>query len=107
MGGLTSAPKAAGVSDCVISRIGTRMSGREPSTYTFDELGNGLTAASSTCAVAFRNFGFAFIDCAPREFRRRALKVGTHPSRFPTPALPVSGSEGLSHPATGCARTPA
>src|SRR5687767_13031408 len=77
MGGLTSAPKAAGVSDCVISRIGTRMSGREPSTYTFDELGNGLTAASSTCAVAFRNFGFAFIDCAPREFRRRALKVGT------------------------------
>src|SRR5437868_10689275 len=42
---------------CVISRIGTR----SPPTYSLRELGNGWIAASSTCAVAARNFGFAFM----------------------------------------------
>src|SRR3954465_12267871 len=55
----------AGVSDWLISRIGTWMSGREPATYTFREFGSGLTAASSTCAVALRNLGLAFM-LAPR-----------------------------------------
>src|SRR5688572_11295639 len=37
------------------------MSARDPVTYTLREFGSGLTAASSTCAVAFRNLGFAFM----------------------------------------------
>src|SRR5438270_4675646 len=42
---------------CVISRIGTRSA----PTYSSRELGNGWIAASSTCAVAARNFGLAFM----------------------------------------------
>src|SRR5438477_7960723 len=42
---------------CVISRIGTRSA----PTYSLRELGNGWIAASSTCAVAARNFGLAFM----------------------------------------------
>src|SRR5436190_5062110 len=42
---------------CVISRIGTRSA----PTYTLRELGSGWTAASSTCAVAARNLGLAFM----------------------------------------------
>jgi hypothetical protein len=49
------------VSLWLISRIGTRMSAREPCTYALRELGNGLIAASSTWAVTFKNLGFAFI----------------------------------------------
>src|SRR5436309_7490834 len=42
---------------CVISRIGTRSA----PTYSLRELGNGWIAASSTCAVAARNLGLAFM----------------------------------------------
>ena len=49
------------MSDCETSRIGTRMSGREPSTYTLRERGRGWTAASSTWAEAAMNFGLAFM----------------------------------------------
>src|SRR3954462_9291034 len=42
---------------CVISRIGTRSA----PTYSLRELGRGWTAASSTCAVAARNLGSAFM----------------------------------------------
>src|SRR6266513_518468 len=51
----------------MISRIGTRRSGREPSTYTLREFGSGLTAASSTCAVSARNFGLAFMALLVQE----------------------------------------
>src|ERR1700693_701865 len=61
MGGLASAPNAAGVSDCETSRMGTRMSRREPSKYTLRERGNGCTAASSTWAVVAMNLGWAFM----------------------------------------------
>src|SRR6266853_5621249 len=61
MAGFFSAPNEAGVSDWTISRIGTRRSRREPSTYTLREFGIGLTAASSTRAVSARNFGLAFM----------------------------------------------
>src|SRR3954471_1912637 len=64
-----------GVSAWLTSRIGTL---RSP-TYTLRELGSGLIAASSTWAVAARNFGLAFIA-------------------LPSAALPASGSKGLSHP---------
>ena len=37
-----------GVSAWLISRIGTRMSGREPALYTLREFGSGWMAASST-----------------------------------------------------------
>src|SRR3954466_6424496 len=46
-----------GVSDWLTSRMGTRSF----PTYTFRELGSGLIAASSTWAVAARNFGLAFM----------------------------------------------
>src|SRR3990172_1654763 len=47
MGGFFSdAPNRAGVSDCVISRIGTRISGREPSTWIFVEWGNAAVDRS-------------------------------------------------------------
>ena len=49
------------MSDCEISRIGTRRSGRDPSTYTLRERGRGWTAASSTWADAAMNFGLAFM----------------------------------------------
>src|SRR5205085_7899129 len=42
---------------CVISRIGTRSA----PTYSLRELGSGWIAASSTCAVAARNLGLAFM----------------------------------------------
>src|SRR5204863_5542426 len=42
---------------CVISRIGTRSA----PTYTLRELGSGWIAASSTCALAARNLGLAFM----------------------------------------------
>src|SRR5438034_9748080 len=61
MGGLFSIPNDAGVSDCTISRIGTRTSGREPSTNIFLELGSGCTAALSTCASRAKNRSLAFI----------------------------------------------
>src|SRR5262245_63331896 len=41
--------------------MGTRTSGRDPSTYTLRELGRGFTAAPSTCAVAAMNRGLAFM----------------------------------------------
>ncbi len=66
IGGFFSAPNDAGVSDCWISRIGTRMSGREPSTYTLREFGNGFTAASSTWAVALRNLTLSFMTALLR-----------------------------------------
>src|ERR671924_18613 len=58
-----------------ISRIGTRSS----PTCIFFEAGRGWIAASSTCAVAARNLGWAFMA-------------------LPSAALPASGSKGLSHP---------
>src|SRR5882672_1281962 len=58
-----------GVSAWLTSRIGTRSG----PTCTFLELGSGLIAASSTWAVAARNFGLAFMA-------------------FPTAGLPASGS---------------
>src|SRR6266702_4204306 len=61
--------------DWVISRIGTRSS----PTYSLRELGSDWMAASSTCAVAARNLGLAFMA-------------------LPSAALPASGSKGLSHP---------
>src|SRR6266513_3684418 len=51
----------------MISRIGKRRSGREPSTYTFREFGMGLTAASSTRAVRAKNFGLAFMALLVQE----------------------------------------
>jgi len=48
--GFTSEPNEASVSDCAISRIGTRRSGREPSTWILRDIGSGATAAASTCA---------------------------------------------------------
>src|SRR5262245_30368681 len=58
-----------GVSAWLTSRIGTRSG----PTCTFLEWGSGLIAASSTWAVAARNFGLAFMA-------------------FPTAGLPASGS---------------
>src|SRR6266581_5247302 len=72
MAGFFSAPNEAGVSDCTISRIGTRRSRREPSTYTLREFGIGLTAASSTRAVWAINFGLAFMALLSRTDRRGA-----------------------------------
>src|SRR5574337_1966518 len=53
---------AVGVSDWLISRIGTRMSGREPETKILRELGRGAMAASSTWAEAALNFSGAFME---------------------------------------------
>src|SRR4030065_1562516 len=65
MGGSLSAPISAVVSACEISRIGTRMSGREPSIYTLRELGKGWIAAASTSAAWLRNLGLAFmVQCS-------------------------------------------
>src|SRR6266540_850992 len=61
MGGLFSMPNNAGVSPCAISRIGTRTSGREPSTNIFCEFGRGWTAALSTCASRAKNLSLAFM----------------------------------------------
>jgi len=61
MGGFFSPPKAVGVSACEISRIGTRRSAREPSTWILREFGSGAIAASSTCAFAAMNFSGAFM----------------------------------------------
>ena len=55
-----------GVSACSISRNGTRMSGREPVSYTLRDLGSGATAAESTSAVAARNLGLAFMESSKR-----------------------------------------
>src|SRR5687767_12228573 len=57
------------------------MGTRRSLTWTLREFGNGCTAASSTWAVAARNFGLAFIG-------------------LPSAALPASGSMGISHPAS-------
>src|SRR2546425_7810632 len=70
MVGFFSAPNEAGVSDCTISRIGTRRSRRDPSTYILREFGIGLTAASSTRAVSAINFGLAFMALLSRTHRR-------------------------------------
>src|SRR5688500_343011 len=64
-----------GVSAWLTARIGTRSG----PTYPLRELGRGWTAASSTCAVAAKNLGLAFMA-------------------LPSAALPASGSNGLSHP---------
>jgi len=74
---------AAGVSVCEISRIGTRMSGREPSTYTLRERGSGFTAATSTCAVAARNLGLAFMCGSFERAEGARMEV---PLTLPTPA---------------------
>src|SRR5437016_1898224 len=97
MAGFFSAPNEAGVSDWTISRIGTRRSRREPSTYTLREFGIGLTAASSTRAVWARNFGLAFMALLSRTDRRGAK--GPAAQRFPAAALSASGSKGLLSPA--------
>ena len=57
-----------GVSACSISRNGTRMSGREPVSYTLRDLGSGATAAESTSAVAARNLGLAFMESSSEWF---------------------------------------
>ena len=110
----------AGVSDRLISRIGTRMSGREPCTYTLRELAKGCTAASSTRAVWLRNSGIGVHDGTPWKIARSIVPLRGDPNSlglkavkdrlaqyFPTTALPVSGSEGISHRLqVGEARTP-
>src|SRR5215218_4599772 len=76
------------------------MSGREPAIKTLREFGSGLTAASSTWAVALRNLGLAFM-LAPRVNQGEAAPLLSDAPRFPAAALSASGSKGLSHPARG------
>src|SRR6478672_2266369 len=97
MGGFFSAPIDAGVSDWLISRIGTRMSGREPSTWILREFGSGWMAASSTLAVAARNWGLAFMMLLCYE------SEGAAETRRMFRVLPFAGIiqirfEGVSHP---------
>src|SRR5688500_11216979 len=72
-----------GVSDWLTSRIGTRSG----PTYTLRELGSGWMAALSTCAVAARNLGLAFMASFlrrdyPHQVRRVSL---TRPDRSGPP----------------------
>ena len=71
-------PNMLGVSDWLTWRIGTRSG----PTWILRELGSGCTAASSTCALAARNFGLAFICVSlrrhyPHQVRRVSLTRAT------------------------------
>src|SRR3546814_10728774 len=50
-GGLSSPPNNVGVCDRVISRIATRMSGRDPSAWILREPGIGRVTESDSCSV--------------------------------------------------------
>src|SRR3546814_20340750 len=50
-GGLSSPPNNVGVCDRVISRIATRMSGRDPSAWILREPGIGRVTDSDSCSV--------------------------------------------------------
>jgi hypothetical protein len=76
IGGFSSAPKLDGVGDCAISRIGTRMSGRLPSTKIFREFGNGRVTASDTRAVLrMKSSGMALMGF-PRVWAERGNRGG-------------------------------
>jgi len=88
-----------GVADWEMSLIVTWLSARDLVTYTLRELGRGLTAASSTGAVAAVNWA---VGCGMAAFMVRSFKQkreGAAGSALPYDGMTRTGSEGLSHPA--------
>src|SRR5438046_4149405 len=109
MGGLLSTPNDAGVSDWAISRIGTRTSGREPSTNIFFEFGSGWTAALSTCASRAKNLSLAFMALLKqlRSGGRGAVRGNFERSTLPCAGIIRTGTKGLISPiAANRDRTP-
>src|SRR6266496_6234034 len=109
MGGLFSTPNDAGVSDCATSRIGTRTSGREPSTNIFFEFGSGCTAALSTCASRAKNLSLAFMALLKqlRSVGRGAVRANFELSTLPCAGIIRTGTKGvISPPRHSIARGP-
>src|SRR5690606_12138476 len=77
-GGFSSPPNTVGVRVCTISRIGTRMSGREPCTWILREPGIGRVTASDSCEVFWmRELGTAFIGIVLLGSRTRCVRQGS------------------------------
>jgi hypothetical protein len=89
IGGFSSAPIEARVGSWDTSRIGTRMSGRLPSTKIFREFGNGRVTASDTRAVLrMKSSGMALM-VFPRG-SGRTEETGRHGRRCKLPSAGAS-----------------
>ena len=90
--------------DCAISRIGTRMSGREPCDVDLARSRQRLRRRRRRRARrARRTWSLAFMAALLEVTAARGAEGGCAP-RFPAPALSGSGSKGFSHPAARTAR---
>src|SRR5690606_21562561 len=118
IGGFSSPPNSVGVRVSAISRIATRRSGREPSTWILREPGIGRVTDSDSCSVcccreagtAFMAFVLVGLDEAaaqgPAGRPAHEARTTGHASHAilrsgPTTASPGAGATGLSEPATG------
>src|SRR5690606_29632910 len=119
-GGLSPPPNIAGVGPRAISRIGTRMSGRDPGTWILREPGVGRGTEAESCpACSAREEGTAFIGivlwwrdeaaahAAGRSRTGTAAAIRRNLRSFPTPVSTGSGSKGLSQPRHTGRGTPA
>src|SRR5690606_16558637 len=110
---LSSPPNRVGVLSSTISRIGTRRSGREPSTKILRDPGIGRVTVSeswSVCCCSGEGTAFIGIVLGWRD-EAAAQAAGGSPAgellrdgdavrlrSFPTPVSAGSGSKGLSQP---------
>src|SRR5690606_38684445 len=100
-------PNRLGVGSCSICRNGTLISGREPCSKIFCDLGNGATAAGSTWADSGKKRGRAFMRAPKEEWRRRAGSTGPMVvADAPCFGIIRTGTNGLISPrhANVCAR---